>query len=151
MDTQTDYKELLALFNKHDVRYLIVGGYALAFHGAPRFTGDLDLWVALGSGNAKRIVAALDEFGFGSLGLTEEDFQRPENVVQLGVQPVRIDLLTSISGVTWDQAYRNRIEGSYGDVPAFFIGIREFKANKKATGRRQDLADIDSIDALTKK
>ena len=92
MEVQPDFKELLALFNAHGVEYLIVGGYALAFHGAPRFTGDLDLWVRPAKKNAQRIVAALREFGFGSLNLAEQDFADRDRVVQLGVPPVRVDI-----------------------------------------------------------
>jgi len=90
MEVQPDFKELLALFNDHRVSYLIVGGYALAFHGAPRFTGDLDIFIKPDHENASRIVAALDAFGFASLGLTESDFEQPDQVIQLGVAPVRI-------------------------------------------------------------
>lgn len=99
MEVPTDFKELLVLFNGNHVEYMIVGGYALAFHGAPRFTGDLDLFVNPTMDNAARVVAALHAFGFGSLGLTSNDFDRPDHVVQLGVSPVRIDLVTSITGL----------------------------------------------------
>ncbi len=104
MEVQPDFKELLGLFNAHHVDYLIVGGYALAFHGAPRFTGDLDLFVKPDPQNAQRILEALNDFGFGLLGLTREDFIQPERVVQLGVPPVRLDLITSLTGVTWPEA-----------------------------------------------
>ena len=96
METQPDFRELLALFNARHVEYLIVGGYALAFHGAPRFTGDLDIFVKPDAANAQRILTALEAFGFASVGLTLGDFERPDQVVQLGVPPVRIDLITSI-------------------------------------------------------
>jgi hypothetical protein len=104
MEVQPDFRELLALFNDHRVSYMIVGGYALAFHGAPRFTGDLDTFIKPDHENALRIVAALDALGFASLGLTATDFERVDQVIQLGVSPVRIDLLTSITGVSWDEA-----------------------------------------------
>jgi hypothetical protein len=143
--TQPDFKGLLELFNAHRVDYLIIGGYALAFHGAPRFTGDLDLFVHPTPDNAARIIAALTAFGFGSLGLTPVDFTTPERVVQLGVPPVRIDLLTSISGVSWQEAVAGRVRGSYGDVPVDFIGRDQFVANKRASGRHRDLADLEAL------
>lgn len=145
METQPDFKELLALFNAHHVDYLIVGGYALAFHGAPRFTGDLDIFVRPDAGNARRIVAALAAFGFASAGLAPSDFDHPDQVVQLGVPPVRIDLVTSISGVSWDSAWAGRIEGCYGEVPAPYIGREQLVANKRATGRTKDLADLEGL------
>lgn len=145
METQPDFKELLALFNAHRVEYLIVGGYALAFHGAPRFTGDLDLLVKADSTNARRILGALDAFGFGSLGLTESDFGHPERTVQLGVPPVRIDLITSLTGVSWDEAWAGRVSGRYGNIPVAFIGREQFVINKRATGRLRDLADLEGL------
>ncbi len=145
METQPDFKELLARFNAHRVEYLIVGGYALAFHGAPRFTGDLDLLVKADSANARRILAALEAFGFGSLGLTESDFEHTERTVQLGVPPVRIDLITSLTGVSWDEAWAGRVSGRYGDIPAPFIGRKQFVINKRATGRLRDLADLEGL------
>ena len=145
MDVQPDFRELLALFNKHGVEYLVVGGYALAFHGAPRFTGDIDLLVRPDQQNAARVVDALSEFGFVSLGLTANDFTSPNQVIQLGTPPVRVDLLTSLTGVSWKQAVASRVHGSYGDVPVYIIGREEFIANKRATGRRKDLADLEAL------
>ncbi len=145
MEVQTDFRDLFALFNKHDVEYLIVGGYAMAFYGVPRFTGDIDLFVRPEISNARRILDALDEFGFGSLGLTVEDFSRPHKVIQLGVPPVRVDLLTSLSGVSWDQAFESSASGDYGDITVLFIGREQFVANKRATGRKKDLADLEAL------
>jgi len=145
MASQQDFKELLELFNAHRVEYLIVGGYALAFHGAPRFTGDLDLFVKPSSDNAARVLAALTDFGFGALDLTLNDFAAPDHVVQLGVPPVRIDLLTSISGISWEEAQAGMVRGTYGGVPVDFIGRAQFVANKRATGRRRDLADLEAL------
>ena len=100
MELQPDFKELLALLNSHDVEYIIVGGYALAFHGAPRFTGDLDVYVRPTDDNAARLLSALDELGFGQVGLTASDFTAEQKVVRLGRPPVRVDLVTSIDGVS---------------------------------------------------
>lgn len=145
MEVQPDFKELLALFNAHGVEYLIVGGYALAFHGAPRFTGDLDLWVAPTKKNAQRIVAALREFGFGSLNLAEQDFTDRDRVVQLGVPPVRVDIIAAIDGVTWASGWKGKTKGRYGDVTVFYLGRKEFLRNKRVVGRRKDLADVEAL------
>jgi len=140
-----DFRELLASFNSRRVEYVVVGGYALAFHGSPRFTGDLDLLVEPSSENAAKVLAALQDFGFGSLDLTTEDFSHSDRVVQLGMPPVRIDILTSLSGVTWDEVLAGRVPGRLGDVPVHFIGLAQFVANKRATGRKQDLADLEAL------
>jgi len=145
METQPDFRELLALFNARHVEYLIVGGYALAFHGAPRFTGDLDIFVQPDAVNAQRILTALAVFGFASVGLTPSGFERPDQVVQLGVPPVRIDLITSMTGVSWDEAWAGRVAGRYGDIPVYYIGREQFVANKRATGRTKDVADLEVL------
>ncbi len=145
MEAQQDFRELLELFNAHKVEYMIVGGYALAFHGAPRYTGDIDIFIKSDAENAQRILSALDKFGFKSIGLTIEDFENPEKVVQLGVPPVRVDIITSLSGVTWEDAYSGRETGKYGDISVYYIGRKQFISNKRATGRKKDLADIEAI------
>ncbi len=145
METQPDFRELLALFNAHHVEYVLVGGYALAFHGAPRFTGDLDIFVNPATANAQRILTALEAFGFASVGLTPSDFEHPDHVVQLGVPPVRIDLITSITGVSWHEAWAGRVTGRYGDMPVHYIGREQFVANKRATGRTKDVADLEVL------
>lgn len=145
MEAQQDFRELLALFNAHQVDYLIVGAHALAHHGAPRFTGDLDILVRPDPENARRILRALDAFGFGSLGLTAEDFTVPDKVVQLGVAPVRIDLVTSITGVSWVEAAAGQEEGHYGDVSVRYLGRKELLLNKRALGRKKDLADLEAL------
>jgi hypothetical protein len=145
MEIRTDFKELLELFNKHKVEYLIVGGYALAFHGAPRATGDIDLFVRPTHENAERILAALKDFGFGSLDLSRKDFTTPGMIVQLGVPPVRIDIITSVSGVSWEKADAGKVAGYYADAPVSFIGRDDLIANKKAIGRKRDVADIEAL------
>ena len=145
MEIRTDFKELLELFNKHKVEYLIVGGYALAFHGSPRVTGDIDLFVRPTDENAQRILVALHDFGFGSLDLSKKDFTTPGMVVQLGVPPVRIDIITRVSGVSWQQADVGKVPGHYAGTPVFFIGRDDFIANKRATGRAKDAADIEAL------
>jgi hypothetical protein len=145
MEVQSDFRDLLALFNEHKIEYMIVGGYALAFHGAPRYTGDMDIFVRLDAANAQRILAALDEFGFGAVGLTSADFESSEKVVELGVPPVRIDIITSLTGVSWEEAFAGRIEGKYGDICVYYIGREQFISNKRAIGRKQDLADLEAL------
>ena len=146
MEIQKDFKELLELFNAHKVEYLVIGGYALAFHGAPRFTGDIDLLVKPDSENAKRILNALAEFGFGSLDLSEADFTSPQNVIQLGMPPVRIDIMTSVTGVSWEKAKTGKVPGSYGDTTVHFISKDDLIANKQALGRKKDLADLEALE-----
>jgi hypothetical protein len=124
---------------------MILGAYALAFHGAPRYTGDIDILVKPDPINAQRIMAALNKFGFGLVGLKAQDFETPDKVIQLGVPPVRVDLVTSITGVSWEEAFSGRVEGKYGDIPAYYIGRQEFISNKQALGRKKDLADLEAL------
>ena len=145
MEVQQDFKELLALFNANNVDYLIVGAHALAFHGSPRYTGDLDLFVKPNPENAARVLSALDQFGFGGLDITVADFQAPDKVVQLGVPPVRIDLITSLTDVSWDQASSGAASALFADVAVKFLGKNELIRNKRALGRKKDLADIESL------
>jgi hypothetical protein len=145
VEVQQDFRDLLALLNKYKVEYLIVGAYALGLHGAPRYTGDLDVLVRPDPINASSIMQALIEFGFGSVGLTAADFEEEGKVVQLGFPPVRVDILTSITGVSWEQAESGRVKGQFGDVTVHYIGRDEFIANKRALGRKKDLADIEAV------
>lgn len=145
MEVQKDFRDLLALLNDHEVEFMIVGGYALAFHGAPRFTGDIDIFIKPDPENAQRVLDALAEFGFISLDLSLDDFQNLNKVIQLGVPPVRIDLITSISGVTWEEANASKEPGSFGDVSVHYIGKSQYIANKRASGRQKDLADIEAL------
>ena len=145
MEVQPDFKELLELFNSHNVDFIIVGGYALAFHGAPRFTGDIDVLVKPTFENSQKIMSALAEFGFGDVGLSAEDFQVEGQVIQLGVPPVRIDLITSITGVSTDTAFAQCVPGKYGEVSVNFISRLDFIENKRASGRKRDLSDLEDL------
>jgi len=145
MEVQKDFRDLLELLNDHEVKFMIVGGYALAFHGAPRFTGDIDIFIKPDPENAQRVLDSLAKFGFKSLDLSTDDFQKPNKVVQLGVPPVRIDLITSISGVTWKDADSSKESGFFGDVPVHYIGKTQFVDNKRSVGRKKDLADIEAL------
>ena len=145
MEAQKDFRDLFELLNAHKVEYMIVGAYALAFHGAPRYTGDMDIYVKPNSTNAQRIMAALNDFGFGSVELSVTDFELEDKVVQLGFPPVRVDIVTSITGVSWEEAASGRIEGRYGDVLVYYIGREEFISNKRRLGRKKDLADLEAL------
>jgi len=141
----SDFEELFGCLNTRNVRAIIVGGHALAFHGRPRFTKDLDVFVDPTPENAARLLAALHEFGFGGIGLTLDDFAAPGKIVQLGVPPNRIDLLTIIDGVSFEEAWSGRVAGQFGLHPVYFLGRQEFIRNKQAAGRPQDLADLDML------
>jgi len=145
MEIQKDFRELLALFNELGVEYLIVGAYALAFHGAPRFTGDIDIFVKPDPQNARRVFTAVRQFGIAIPNLTAADFLNPDTVVQLGVPPVRIDLMTSITGVSWTEADSHKAPGTFGDLPVHFLGREQYVINKRATGRKKDLADMEAL------
>ena len=141
MALSRDFQDLLALFASHGVRFVVVGGYAVAAHGHPRYTKDLDLWLEVSPDNADRVVAALEEFGFGSLGLTRDDFTEPGIVVQLGREPVRVDLLTSISGLEFADCYPARVTSTFGNTSVPVLDRASLIRNKLASGRPQDLAD----------
>ena len=122
-----------------------MGAHALAFHGRPRHTGDLDIWIKPSKDNASKMLTVLDDFGFGSLSIEEKDFLKEGYVTQLGYPPLRIGILNSISGVEFDEAYSNKTEGKVEDLRVNFINVKEFIKNKKATGRPKDLADIAAL------
>ena len=145
MEVQQDFKELLALFNALHVKYIIVGGYALAFHGAPRMTGDIDIFVEPNEDNAFKILEALKKFGFGNIGLKIEDFTQRNNVIQLGRPPVRIDILTSLTGISWKKAYATKKKGKYGKLSVFFINRELLMKNKRSIGRKKDQADLEAL------
>ena len=140
-----DFKEFIQSLNDHDVRYLIIDGYAVAFHGHPRYTKDLDIWIELGQGNAANILKALAQFGFGSLGLTEDDFLEPDQIIQLGFPPSRIDILTTLEGVDFDECFASKTITTIDNIQMNFIDLENLKKNKKATGRLQDLADLENL------
>ncbi len=141
----SDFKEFAQLLNTNEVEYLIVGGYALAAHGHPRYTGDLDFWVGTDLLNGIKIIKTLKDFGFGCLKLTAKDFTVPNQTVQLGYPPRRIDLLTGISGVDFRQCCERRLVVAVDGMNLPFIGLEDFKTNKAAVGRPKDLADLDSL------
>lgn len=140
-----DFREFLQSLNDNEVYYLVVGGYAVAFHGHPRYTKDIDIWIALNPDNADKMIKALEQFGFGSLDLKAEDFLTPDQIVQLGYAPNRIDLLTTLIGVEFEECYAARVAVVIDGVMVNFIDLENLKRNKKATGRHQDLADVENL------
>jgi len=145
MPLNNDLREFVALLNSNRVDYLVVGAMAVAFHGFPRYTGDLDLLIRPTAENAQRLLDALSQFGFGGLGIRSEDLESPGKVVQLGVPPNRIDLLTAVSGLTFEQAWESRKPGDLDGVPVAFIGKAALIRNKESTGRAKDLGDAEEL------
>ena len=141
----SDFKEFVALLLSENVEFLIVGGYALAAYGHPRYTGDLDIWLEPSRENAARVQVALKHFGFGGLGITLEDLTTPGSVVQLGYPPRRIDLLSAIDGVQFEPCFARRETIVVEGLPLPFIGLADFKTNKRSVGRAKDLADLESL------
>jgi hypothetical protein len=140
-----DFVDLLRAFTAADVRFLIVGAYALAVHGRPRATGDLDVWIDATPENAPRVIRALAAFGAPMTEISEADFARPGVVYQIGVAPGRIDILTELSGVVFADAWRDRISRPFGELQVDFIDREAFVRNKRATGRLKDLSDIEGL------
>jgi len=139
---QSDLREFIGLLNSHKVDYLVVGGHAVAFHGFPRYTGDIDFFLRPTSSNAVRVIQVLHEFGFSGLQVKPEDLTQPNQVVQLGQPPNRIDLLTSISGVDFDDAWRTRVSAEMDGQPVNFAGSDAIIKNKEASGLDKDLLDV---------
>jgi predicted nucleotidyltransferase len=145
IELPSDFREFLRLLEARGVEYLLIGGYAVGYHGYPRATQDIDIWVAAHPENADRIVAALREFGFGVPELTRELFLKKDSIVRMGVPPMRIELATSISGVSFDECYRARVVDEIDGVPVNIINLKHLKANKKASGRHRDLDDLEHL------
>lgn len=144
-ETGTGLKRVYRVINDHEVRYLVVGAHAVAFHGRPRYTADIDFFVDSSPENAQRITKALDQFGLGDVGIDSTDFTTADLIVQLGVEPNRVDIMTSISGVSFEEAWDSRATGELGGLPVQFISKELLKRNKASVGRKQDLADLDYL------
>ena len=145
MNIHPDFEELLRLIEEHGIEYMIVGGYAVAYHGYPRFTKDIDLFFRLTSENALRLRQALVKFGFHEKDLPLDAFTTVGNVLTFGIAPARVDLLNEIDGVTFDEARPNAVRGRYGNVDVTFIGLADLVKNKKATPRIKDKGDIEEL------
>ena len=142
-----DFRDLLAALVASGARFLVVGAYAMAVHGVPRATGDLDVWIAADPDNADRVWAALARFGapLAAMGVTRVDLLRPDQVVQIGLPPRRIDVLTGVTGLTFDEAWKNRLVHEVDGLPLAFLGRAELVRNKRATGRAKDRADLEAL------
>ena len=141
-----DFKEFIGSLNDNQVRYLVVGGYAVALHGYPRYTNDLDIWIEMSSENARKMVKALEQFGFASLGLKEHNFQVEDQIIQLGYAPNRIDILNSLPGVEFNECFDARLEVEIDEVRVNFIDLENLRKNKRISGRLQDLADLEKLE-----
>ena len=142
-----DFREFIELLNAREVKYLVIGGYAVAFHGHPRYTKDIDFWIWLNEDNATRMIAVLKDFGFSSLGIKKEDFLDKEMVIQLGYPPNRIDLLTDLEAVDFESCYELREEIEIDGLIVKFIDAKNLIIAKRAAGRMQDLADVEKLES----
>jgi predicted nucleotidyltransferase len=140
-----DFKEFLKLLNEKGVRYLLIGGYAVGYHGYPRATNDLDIWIAVHPENAERIVEALREFGFDLPELTPDLFLQKNKIVRMGNPPMRLEITTGISGVEFDECYDSRVIDNLDSIEVNLIDLHHLKVNKKAAGRLKDLADLENL------
>jgi hypothetical protein len=140
-----DFREFLQLLNAHQVEYLLIGGYAVGYHGYPRATADMDIWVAIHPQNAGRIVAVLREFGFGLPELSADLFLRENQIIRMGVPPIQIEIITSVSGVTFEECYAERVVDTLGGVAVNLIDLKHLKVNKRASGRYKDLDDLENL------
>lgn len=143
---EADFEKLLECLSSRNARAVIVGGHALTYHAKPRFTKAIDIFVEPSPENARRLMQALDDFGFGDVGLTEGDFSAPGAIVQLGIAPNRIDLITAIDGATFAEAWEGRVKGRFGSQDVYYLGRAELIRNKRASGRTQDLADLEWLE-----
>lgn len=145
MDIGPDFKEFIELLNKYQVEYLVVGGYAVAMYGYPRYTGDIDFWIKPNKENATKIVNALVDFGFGSYDISEDDFIKTDGIIQLGFPPNRIDLLTGVTGLNFEICYNERNKLTLAEIEVNFISLFHLRLNKKETGREKDLNDLSNL------
>lgn len=145
MDLASDFDEFIACLTARGVEFLIVGAYALAFHGAPRFTGDLDILVRPTDGNASRLLQAIADFGFPTAGIEPAGIVNPRRMLELGLPPVQLHVMSALSGVTWEDAATQAVRGRLGRHEVAFLGRTTLIQNKRAAGRPKDLADIDAL------
>ena len=145
MEIQPDFKDFIVLLNECEVAYLVVGGFAVAQHGYPRFTADIDFWVRRDAENAERLVKALGDFGFAGPDITSEDFVRPNHVVQLGYPPNRIDLLTGVTGLNFEECWQSRQTIEFEGVTIHFLSLEHLKLNKRLVARKKDELDLENL------
>ena len=145
LELPTDFKEFLNLLRANDVEYLLIGAYAVGYHGYPRATQDLDIWISATKHNAERVVTTLKEFGFDAPELTTDLILRPNNIVRMGEEPIRIEILNDASGVEFGDCYSNRVTDTIDGIEVKLISLEHLKKNKKASGRLKDLADLENL------
>lgn len=145
MKVEKDYEDILKLFNRHKVKYCIIGAFAVAFYARPRYTKDIDILIDSSPENAKKIIRALTEFGFEDLDLSEDDLCQEGNIIQLGYEPLRVDIVTSLSGTSFDQVWKNKVGADYGREKVYFIGLDDLIQTKKQSSRPQDKVDLDLL------
>ncbi len=150
MKVEKDFEEFIKLLNYHKVKYLVVGAYALIFHTLPRNTGDIDLFIETSETNSLRILSVLKDFGFGEIDFKKEDFLETDSVIQLGYIPNRIDIITGISGISFEDAYQNKVEGKIGSEDVYFISASDLLKNKISAGRAKDIADAELLKKFLK-
>jgi hypothetical protein len=150
MTLDKDFEDFVFLLNKYDVNYMIIGGYALAFHGRPRHTGDLDIWIDVSEENAQKMFSVINEFGLASLGLKIEDFLEKGIITQIGYPPLRIDILNEIDGVEFNEAYQNKLIIDIDGLPISYISLDDLIKNKQVSGRQRDLSDVSELNKLKK-
>lgn len=146
-----DFKEFIRLLNEQKVEYIIVGGHAVIYYGYVRYTGDLDVWINNSNENANKMMNVIEEFGFGSIGLTKKDFMEKDSIIQLGYEPDRIDIITSVEGLNFGDCYPRAIETEYDGEKIKLLSLEDLKINKKAAGRLQDLTDLEKLTRKKKK
>jgi predicted nucleotidyltransferase len=145
LELPKDFREFLRLLRAHGVEYLLIGGWAVGYHGYPRFTDDLDIWIAVSATNAERVVNVFSDFGFDLPGLTTELFLEANKIVRVGVEPIRIEVMTSIDGVHFEDCYRDRLEIDLEGIQVSLINLAHLRLNKKASGRLKDLSDLENL------
>lgn len=151
MVLDSNFREFIQSLNANEVKYLVVGGFAVAYHGYPRYTKDIDFWIWASPENAHRMLQTIRDFGFGTLGLKEEDFLNSANVVQIGQEPNRIDLILGLDGMDFEECFQLREEAVFEGVPIHFIDLASLIKNKRITGRLKDLVDVDELEKQKKK
>jgi predicted nucleotidyltransferase len=145
IELHPDFKDFLRLLNSHKVKYLLVGGYAVGYHGFPRATGDMDIWIEMSEANSKKVVSAFREFGMSDETFSEKLFLEKNKVIRIGLPPVRIEVITSASGVDFNECYSNRAGIEIDGILIHFISLQDLKKNKKAAGRYKDKEDLEHL------
>ncbi len=150
MNLSEDFEDFIKLLNKYKVAYMVVGGYALAFHGKPRYTGDMDIWIDISDENATKMLKVIHEFGFASLKLKKKDFLKPAYTTQIGYPPLRIDILNEIDGVDFKEAFANMQKIDADGLIINYIGLNDLIKNKQTTGRPKDVSDVQELKKIGK-